>query len=146
MLVPILLCERTMVSHVACRVNWIALLKYLMKMGCGLPGKHNCKFTSLTNIGLKALNERVTHCVQDIGTMDEPTAKHRKYRAPTLQNSVHRLVNMPRRTALLGIFAFTSVRRLNQLRWRNCAVNYIMQWIWRFKIWQSYARLPIRQI
>ena len=131
-----------MVSHVACRVNWIAL--YLTKTGCGLPGKQNCEFTSLTNMDLKAVKERVTHCVQDIGTMDKPTTKHRKYIAPTLQNSVHRLVSMPRRTALLGIFAFTSVRRLNQSWWHiyNCAIYYVMQWIWWFKIWQSNARTP----
>ena len=80
------------------------MLKYLTKTGRSLAGKHNCESTLLTDKELKAVNERVKRYVNDTGSMDEPTAKPRKYIAPTLQNSMHRLASTLRRIAPLGIF------------------------------------------
>ena len=60
------------------------MLKHLPKTGHGLPGKHNCESTFLADMALKAMNERVKCCVEDISSTDEQAAKYRKLKAPTL--------------------------------------------------------------
>ena len=67
------------------------------------------------NADLKAMHKYgVKRCIEHNVSTDESTTKHRKYITPTLQNSMHRLASALSGTALLGFFATTSVRRLNQ--------------------------------
>ena len=49
----------------------IALLKYMMKAGSGLPGKHNCISALLTDTNQKVANEGVMHCMQDVTIMQQ---------------------------------------------------------------------------
>ena len=98
-----------------------------------LPGKHNCESTSITDMELKVMNDRVKCCVEDTGSTDEPTAKYRWLKAPTHQKSVHRLASTLRSTVLL-VICTTLAWRLNQSQVFNRAIC-IMQRVWRKNMW-----------
>ena len=118
-----------MQAYLVMQSQWNSIFKYLTITTSVLPGNCNCKATSQTDADLKAVNGRVKHCVRDTSSNGEPAPKCGKYTyiyiyiyiyiytyilyiyiMPTLQNRVHRLVNMLKRTGLLGIFATTAHR------------------------------------
>ena len=73
---------------------------------------------------LKVLSERLKRCVEDTGSPDKPTAKHRKYIRNTYTTKQHAQIG---KYAEENAARYVRVQRFNQSRLHNRAVYYVVQ-------------------